>query len=272
MKSLLDKVFVVTGAGNGMGRMITLALISHGAKVAGLDISESYLQETKALLKTNASYFHPYVIDITDETKVTELAQTIYKDFGRVDGLVNNAGIIQPFIKVLALKRKDIDRVMQVNFYGTLHMCRAFLPFLMQQPEASLVNVSSMGGFTPVPGQAIYGASKAAVKLLTEALYAELKGTSVRVSVVFPGAIGTNISQNSGVKMDLSKAEMEKMAKKQKTLAPEKAAAIIVKQAIQEGRYRVLVGNDAKTLDRLSRLFPQFATDTIAKAMKDLLK
>jgi short-subunit dehydrogenase len=161
---------------------------------------------------------------------------------------------------------------MDVNFYGTLSMCRAFLPFLVKRPEANLVNISSMGGFVPVPGQAIYGASKAAVKLLTEALYAELKGTSVKVTVVYPGAIGTNITTNSGVDMNMSKADAEKMAKTQKTLSPESAASIIIEKGIKQNRYRLTVGKDARSLDLMSRFFPKFATNTIAKAMKNLLK
>jgi short-subunit dehydrogenase len=172
----------------------------------------------------------------------------------------------------MQLQTKDIDRVMRVNFYGTLNMCRAFLPYLVKRPEANLVNISSMGGFTPVPGQAIYGASKAAVKLLTEALYAELKGTPVSVTVVFPGAIGTNITKNSGVDMNMSKEDAEKMAKSQKTLSPEKAANMIINLGIKQNRYRLVVGSDASALDKISRLFPKFATNMIAKAMKNLLK
>src|SRR5690606_11676546 len=93
-----------------------------------------------------------------------------------------------------------IDRVMNVNFYGTLYMTKAFLPHFLERKEAHIVNLSSMGGFLPVPGQSVYGASKAAIKILTEGLYAELLETPVNVSVVFPGATNTNITKNSDVK------------------------------------------------------------------------
>lgn len=272
MKNLNGKVFVITGAGNGVGRALTLELLRQGAKVAALDISEAFLKETERVAKPNNKNLRTYVLDITHDEKVLAMPDLIEKGLGPIDGLINNAGIIQPFVKVMHLQNKDIDRVMRVNFYGTLNMCRAFLPKLIQRPEANLVNISSMGGFTPVPGQAVYGASKAAVKLLTEALYAELKDTSVRVTVVFPGAIGTNITTNSGVDMNMSKAEAEKMAKSQKTLSPEKAAGMIVNLGVKQDRYRLVVGNDAKLLDKLSRLFPKFATNMIAKAMKNLLK
>ena len=272
MKNLINKVFVVTGAGNGVGRALTLELLRQGAKVAALDISETYLKETERVAGTKKPYLKTYVIDITNDELVAKIPELIEKDFGHIDGVINNAGIIQPFVKVMQLQTKDIDRVMRVNFYGTLNMCRAFLPYLVKRPEANLVNISSMGGFTPVPGQAIYGASKAAVKLLTEALYAELKGTPVKVTVVFPGAIGTNITKNSGVDMNMSKDDAEKMAKSQKTLSPEKAANMIINLGIKQNRYRLVVGNDASTLDKISRLFPKFATNMIAKAMKNLLK
>jgi short-subunit dehydrogenase len=272
MYVLTNKVFVVTGAGNGMGRELTLNLLKRGARVAAVDISEKFLQETVKLAEVDATQHATFVVDLTNQEAVFALPEAVMKIFGHVDGLINNAGIIQPFIKVMDLKDKDIHRVMDVNFFGTLSMCRAFLPELVSRPEANLVNISSMGGFVPVPGQTIYGASKAAVKLLTEGLYSELKGTSVKVSVVFPGAIGTNITKNSGVKMDLSKADEEKMAKQQKTLAPSVAADIIIRQAVSQNRFRVRVGKDAVMLDRLSRISPKFATDTIAKAMKNLLK
>jgi short-subunit dehydrogenase len=272
MKNLINKVFVVTGAGNGVGRSLTLGLLAKGAHVAAVDISAAFLKETVRVANAFSSNLKTYVIDITNLEAVNALPAMVEKDFGHIDGLINNAGIIQPFIKVMDLKQQDIERVMNVNFYGTLHMCRAFLPTLVKRPIASLINISSMGGFTPVPGQAIYGASKAAVKLLTEALYAELKDTPVQVTIVFPGAIGTNITKNSGVDMKLSKEDAEKMAASQKTLSPEKAADLIITKAVQEGRYRLVVGQDASTLDKLSRINPKFATNMIAKAMKTLLK
>jgi short-subunit dehydrogenase len=272
MKNLINKVFVVTGAGNGVGRSLTLGLLAKRARVAAVDISLPFLKETVRVANTSSSHLKTYVVDITNLEAVNALPAFIEKDFGQIDGLINNAGIIQPFIKVMDLKQADIDRVMNVNFYGTLHMCRAFLPTLVSRPIASLVNISSMGGFTPVPGQAIYGASKAAVKLLTEALYAELKGTSVQVTIVFPGALGTNITKNSGVDMKLSQEDAEKMASSQKTLSPEKAADLIIRKAVQQGRYRLVVGQDASMLDKISRINPKFATNMIAKAMKSLLQ
>jgi short-subunit dehydrogenase len=189
---------------------------------------------------------------------------------GAVDGLINNAGIIQPFVRVNDLEYEAIERVMNVNFYGTLYMTKAFLPHLLKRPEAHIANVSSMGGFLPVPGQSIYGASKAAVKLFTEGLHSELLTTNVRVSVIFPGAIGTNIAANSGVGISQSAAEPGDRRRSIKPLEPGKAAEIIV-DGIERDRYRVMVGSDATFLDRFYRLSPERAANFIFRQMKSLL-
>jgi short-subunit dehydrogenase len=160
-----------------------------------------------------------------------------------------------------------IQRVLDVNLYGTLYMIKAFLPHLLSRPVAHIANISSMGGFLPVPGQTIYGASKAAVKLLTEGLYAELLNTNVRVTLVYPGAIGTNIAANSGIEI---KASADTGKSSIKPLAADKAAQIIV-DAIEQDRYSVLVGQDATFMDFIYRLNPKGAAGFIYKQMKSLL-
>lgn len=260
------KVIVVTGAGNGIGRELALALLAKGATVAGIDIHSNTLEETKTLAGVLAPKFKGYTCDISDRAQVTALFSSIMSDFTCVDGLINNAGIIQPFVKFNELTYGDIDRVMNVNFYGTLYMTKTFLPHLLGRPEAHIVNVSSMGGFLPVPGQTIYGASKAAVKLFTEGLYAELMNTPVRVTVVFPGAIGTNIAQNSGLEIPKGDASTSSMP----MLPPATAAQIII-AAMEANKYRVLVGKDARFMDTITRLNPRRATNFIAEKMKALL-
>jgi len=127
------------------------------------------------------------------------LPPRVVERFGSVDGLINCAGVIQPFVRLHDMDYAAIDRVFDINWHGTLYMTKAFLPLLLARPRAHIVNVSSMGGFIPVPGQTVYGASKAAVKLFTEGLHSELKDTKVHVTCV-PGAVGTNIAANAGVK------------------------------------------------------------------------
>ena len=260
------KVVVVTGAGSGMGREVALELLRRGARVAGVDINEATLGETAALAPGGDEALATFVLSITDRAAVEALPQAVVDRFGSVDGIINCAGIIQPFVRLNDLEYAAIDRVMDVNFRGTLYMTKTFLPWLLKRPEAHIVNVSSMGGFMPVPGQTIYGASKAAVKLMTEGLHSELKDTNVRVTVVFPGAVATNITVNSGVAIPSAPAG----GKEYKTLAADKAARIIL-DGMAQNQFRVLVGSDAKMLDRLYRLHPRRAAGFLANQMKDLL-
>lgn len=260
------KVIVITGAGSGMGREMALQIIARGGKVAGLDRLLEALEETAKLSGARVENFLSIEADIADLKQINKVPEKVMQHFGSVDGIINNAGIIQPFVKVNDLSLDLMQRVMDVNFFGLVYVTKAFLPYLLERPEAHIVNISSMGGFLPVPGQSIYGASKAAVKLFTEGLYAELKDTHVKVSTVFPGAIATNITANSGVDM----SGMEKKSSGMTSLPATDAAAIIL-AGMEADRFHILVGSDSKFLYYLSRLAPEYATNFIAKKMKALL-
>lgn len=263
-----NKTIVVTGAGSGMGRELTLQLLQKQANVVGIDINPNALAETQKIAGVGDDRFKGFAMDITDRAKVAALPDAVIQHFGSVDGIINNAGIIQKFIAVNDLSIEDINRVMNVNFYGTLYMTKAFLPVFLIRPEAHIVNISSMGGFISFPSQTIYGASKAAVKILTEGLYAELKDTNVKVTVVHPGAVITNITENSGLgkpKVDANAAKTSNMS-----LSAPKAAAIIIR-AMEKDKFRVTVGKDATLLDILYRLNPRLATNFIGKMMKKTL-
>ncbi len=263
-----NKTIIVTGGGSGIGRALVLDLLRHGAQVAAADINDATLQETKQLAGEQGKNLSTHILDITDRTAVEQFPKAVMAAHDSVDGVINNAGIIQPFVRINDLDYDAIQKVMQVNFYGMLYMTKAFLPHLMKRPAAHIVNVSSMGGFLPVPGQSVYGASKAAVKLFTEGLSSELAGTNVHVSVVFPGATQTNITQNSGVAAPID--ENSAQAKKYKSLPAEDAAEIIIR-GIEQNKTRIYVGKDSKLMNRLYRLSPSFATNLITKQMKSLL-
>jgi NAD(P)-dependent dehydrogenase (short-subunit alcohol dehydrogenase family) len=265
---LTDKVIVVTGGGNGIGREVVLALLTRGARVAAVDLRPEGLAETSALASAGER-LTTHEVDVTSVEAVAALARDVVDAHGRVDGLVNVAGIIQPFVPFRDLDRAQIEKVMAVNFWGVVATCQEFLPLLLARPEAALVNVSSMGAFVPVPGQTIYGASKAAVKLLTEGLYAELKDTGVRVTAVYPGGVATHITENSGVQMPGNPDLADSKAATSMTSPQDAAEQLVV--GMEKGSYRVVIGKDARMVDRLSRLAPQRATDLIAAKMKALL-
>jgi short-subunit dehydrogenase len=262
------KVLVVTGAGNGVGRAVTLEGLRRGARVAAIDISASGLDETAALAEAGER-LSTHVIDITGREAVAALPAAVTEHHGSVDGLIHCAAIIQPFVRVKDLDDATIERVFDVNWWGTLRLDRAFLPLFLERPEAHIVNVSSMGGFIPVPGQTIYGASKAAVKLLTEALRAECRGTPVRVTVVIPGGMATNMPANSGVSIDVDPEQAAKMASQ---LTTAESAANQILDGMAKNAYRVLIGRDARMMDLLYRVNPSGAAGFIARQMKGLLK
>lgn len=261
---IADRVFVVTGAGSGIGRATARALLGRGARVAAVDLHEQTLEELAQVARAgNRLSLHP--LNVADRAAVEALPAAVVAAHGQVDGLLSIAGIIQPFLPVTQLPLDVAERIVNVNFWGTYYLNQAFLPLLAQRPESCLVNVSSMGALVPVPGQGVYGASKAAVRLLTECLYAELADSSVAVTLVIPGAVGTNITDNSGVQAPTIPA-----GKTPKVTSAEDAATQIV-DAVRDGTFRVLIGSDARMLDRLARVAPVRAITTVANRMKALL-
>lgn len=263
-------VFVVTGAGGGIGSELVLQLLRRGATVAAVDLREDSLDGLRKKAGDGVTTLSTHALDITNKEQVASLPDTVVEAHGQIDGLINCAGIIQPFVRVNDLSYDAIDRVMNVNFFGTLYMTKAFLPFLLKRSEAHLVNVSSMGGFLPVPGQSVYGASKAAVKLLTEGLYAELLDTPVHVSVVFPGATNTGITKNSNVSTpNVASSDTKDLSARM--LPADKAAAIII-NGIEANKPQIFTGSDSMFMNRLYRLNPVRATKFIAKQMKSLLQ
>lgn len=263
-----DKVILVTGAGSGMGRALVLSLLNKGARVAAVDLNKNTLRETIELAGTQRDKVSSHVVNVSDRQAVEALPDEVINAHGVIDGLINNAGIIQPFVRLNDLGYDAIERVMNVNLYGVVYMTKAFLPHLLKRPAAHIVNVSSMGGFFPVPGQTMYGASKAGVKLLTEGLYAELTDTNVRVTVVFPGAIATNISQNSGI--SIPSGTTSESSQSFPTTSAEDAAEMII-NGMERDQFQVYVGNDAKMMNMLYRMSPKRATRFMYNRMKGLL-
>lgn len=260
-----EKVFVITGGGNGIGRQVVLELLRKGATAAAVDLSTTALDETIHLAGGHADRLSVHCVNVTDRQAVTELLNDVIALHGRVDGIVNVAGIIHRFATLDNLTGDELRRVMDVNLWGTVNMCETFKPALRQRPSASIVNISSLSALIPFAGQTFYGATKAAVKQFSEGLHQELAGTSIAVTTVFPGNISTNLSANSGVTM------IDAGGRKVRATTPEAAAQKIVKGLVR-GSFRVLVGTDAAFLDKAVRLAPRRTTEFIGQQMHSVLK
>ncbi|MBN2556511.1 MAG: SDR family NAD(P)-dependent oxidoreductase [Anaerolineales bacterium] len=250
-----------------MGRELAIQLIRKGARVAAADINPDTLAETSLLVGSDALSTH--VVNISDRARVEAFPEEVIGIHGAVDVLINNAGIVQPFLTINALTIEQIERVFSVNWSGVLYMTKAFLPHLKKRPEAHLLNVSSMGGFVPVPGQVAYGASKAAVKLFTEGLMSEYAGTNLGVTIAFPGSVATNITQNAP---DITKEDLERLAATASegdpppTISAAFAAGEMIK-AIEQGKQRIYIGKDSQTINLYSRLFPAGAAEQLRKML-----
>ncbi|MFV0466936.1 MAG: SDR family NAD(P)-dependent oxidoreductase [Lachnospiraceae bacterium] len=258
--NMRGKTIVVTGGGNGVGRELVFQLLRKGVMVLAIDINEEALMETKRMTGNDQNLFW-YTVDIASKEDVFHFAEEAITKHGHIDGIVNNAGIIQPFVNVDSLSLERMEKVMNINYFGTLYMIKAFLPHLLKRPQAHIVNVSSMGGFLPVPGQTVYGSSKAAVKLLSEGLSSELKNTNVKVSVVIPGGIATNIMKNSNI---TTRDKRDKEKGSNLILQPEEAAELILR-GMEKEKLVSYIGKDCKLMHLLMGIRPSLAKGLISR-------
>lgn len=259
----------MTGAGSGIGREVALRLLRRGASVAAVDVRTEPLVELARVAGDSGSQVSQHVVDITNRSAVDALVQEVVRIHGSVTGVVNVAGIIHRFVPLSELTFEEIDRVMAVNFFGTLNMVKSFLPELTSRPRAYILNVASMGGLVPSPGQGAYGASKAAVKMLTDALFVELADTNIRVRLVIPGSVATDIAGNPGIDVAALIARAPRNTPPQRITGAEEAGRQIV-EALSGDEYRTMIGVDAHNIDKESRLAPTRVLETVSARAREM--
>ncbi len=250
MKQFADKVVVVTGAGSGIGRALSLEFARRGARVALSDVNAANAEETAKLAGDNA---RAYVLDVADRAAVLAHAEEIAAEFGGVNVVVNNAGVALG-ATVEEMTFEDYDWLLGINLGGVVNGTKAFLPHLIASGDGHVVNISSVFGFVGVPTQSAYNAAKFAVRGFTEALREEMliARHPVGVSCVHPGGIKTNIVRNSRSGAD----DQEKAAQGFERIArttPEKAAQTILR-GIEKKSARILIGPDAYVIDAIPRV------------------
>jgi NAD(P)-dependent dehydrogenase (short-subunit alcohol dehydrogenase family) len=255
MTDISGKVAVVTGAGSGIGRALAYDLARRGALLAISDVDEIGLAETGRHVRVIGAKVHEQRLDVTDRAAVLGYADRVAEHFGAVHVVINNAGIA--FTGDIAeMTFEQIERVIDVDFWGVVNGTKAFLPHLIASGDGHVVNISSLFGLLAVPGQGAYNAAKFAVRGFTEALNQEmvLNRHPVKVTSVHPGGIKTAIARNAGaVDGQDSAALAEIFDRKLARTSPESAARAILR-AVRGNRARAVVGLDAKVLDLLVRL------------------
>ena len=254
IRTLTDKVVVVTGAASGIGRALASQLAHKGSILALVDINATELEVTRKAITEGGGRATMHNADVASQEQVRRMSAEVIKRHGTVHAVVNNAGaeLIERFDTV---KYEDMEWVMSVNFWGIIHVTRAFLDHLVGHDDAHLVNVSSVMGLKGTASQTIYAASKFAVRGFTESLKQELRGTGVTVSCVYPGVVDTNLVLHARLAEQIDRDAMLRSFQVQALHSAPEAAAAIVK-GILGGKERILIGADARLLDRLQRLFP----------------
>jgi NADP-dependent 3-hydroxy acid dehydrogenase YdfG len=266
MKDFAQKVAVITGAGSGMGRYLALLIAKAGGDVVICDVNEDSLAETKTMLNKYNVAISSHTLDVADKDAIKALPEKVIAQHGKVDMVFNNAGVTYDS-SFEDLEEDQWDFVMDVNLHGVVNMTRAFMPYLRQQPEAAIVNTSSIFGMVAVPRQSVYHATKYAVRGFTESLVKETKDSSIQVHCVHPGHIGTNIlssakfNENTQQEPITSKIfgigtrdEMGEAFKKH-GMHPSRAADMILR-GVKNKKSRIFIGLDAKLIDLSQRILP----------------
>lgn len=250
----MESSAVVTGAGSGIGRAFALELARRGGRVVCADIDEAGAEETVVMVETAGGEALAVTCDVSVEGQVRDLAEAAGEWLGRPPGLViNNAGIGAGGRPVGESSLADWRRTLGVNLWGVIHCCHVFVPGLRAGGGGGIINVASAAGFTAAPGMAAYNVSKAGVVSLSETLAAELAGSGVKVTVLCPTFVRTNIF--GGELIDASAARLAERIARVVGFSADRVARTTL-DAHDRGRLYVMPQLDAKLLWRAKRLLP----------------
>ena len=270
MTAIRGAAAAVTGAAGGIGRALALELAARGCDLSLADRDEAGLQTLAAELgKAGSVKITIHRVDVSEPEQIAAFAQAAIAAHPGLNILINNAGValMGNFDEI---DQAQMDWLMNINFWGVVRSTRAFLPHLAQQREAHIVNLSSIFGIVAPPGQSAYAAAKFAVRGFSESLRHELQiaESPIRLSVVHPGGVATNIARNSrsgsGVSDNARRAEaIERFDAVARTTPAAAAQRIII--GIEKNQPRILIGGDAKLLDLVQRFRPGTYWKLLAK-------
>ena len=262
------KVAVITGAGSGIGRALAVNLAEKGAKLALSDIDTEGLAETVSQAEALGADVKSDRLNVAEREAVLDYAEAVVAHFGEVHQVYNNAGIAYNG-DVENSEFKDIERIIDVDFWGVVNGTKAFLPHVIASGDGHIINISSLFGLIAVPGQSAYNAAKFAVRGFTEALHQEMLVAKhpVKVTCVHPGGIKTAVARNATVANDQNAQTFAEFFDKRLAIhSPEMAAETII-DGVCKGRARVVIGWEAKALDVLARIIGPSYQRIIARAV-----
>jgi short-subunit dehydrogenase len=261
MTAIRGAAAALTGAASGIGRALALELAARGCDLALADRDEAGLAAVAAEIgRAHSQKVTVHRVDVGEPPQIVEFAQAAISAHPGLNIVINNAGVAL-MGQFHEIDQAQMDWLMNINFWGVVHGTRAFLPHLASRREAHIVNLSSIFGIIAPPGQSAYAAAKFAVRGFSESLRHELQlaGSPVRLSVVHPGGIATNIARNSrtgtGVTDNLRRAQTIERFEAMSKTTPQTAALRII-AGIEKNQPRILIGNDARFMDLLQRLRP----------------
>jgi short-subunit dehydrogenase len=250
-------VAVVTGAASGIGAELARQLAAKGCDLALADRNAGQLATVAAEARAKGVKVTEHVLDVSDKKALAALPDAILAEHGRVTLLINNAGVAL-MGRFDQIPLADFEWLMDINFWAPVRLTHAFLPTLLKQPKAHIVNISSVFGLLAPPGQAPYVASKFGVRGFSESLRHELDGTRVKLTVVHPGGIKTAIAANARIPNTIDPALAEEATKKFASmfLTSARTAAATILRGVERQAPRVLIGPDARVIDTVQRLSP----------------
>jgi NAD(P)-dependent dehydrogenase (short-subunit alcohol dehydrogenase family) len=265
-RTLRDKVVVITGAGGGMGREMAVLAAGRGALLALSDWDADALDGTVELVRAQGAEVRGDVVDVSDRAAMAQWATDVVDRFGRVDVLVNNAGVSMSG-HFEDMTYEEFDWILGVNLYGVVHGTKEFLPHLIASGDGVLVNISSLFGLISMPGQSAYNATKYAVRGFTEALREEMmvSGHPVSVTCVHPGGIKTGIARNGRTTAHEDHDRLAAMFDTKLAKMPADKAARIILDGALAGQARVLVGLDAHAMHHFAKLTGSRYQDVVAR-------
>ena len=264
MNEFLGKVAVITGAGSGIGRALAVSLAQQGCNLALADINTESLEQTQVILDSDlfdgSVQVTLHTVDVSQWSDVQALAESVKEQHGRVNLLINNAGVgLGSLFKDASLD--DMRWVMDINYWGVVYGCKAFLPLIKKTGGSTIVNVSSVFGLVTVPMSTAYCSSKFAVRGFSDALRHEVgyMGSDIKVACAFPSGIKTAIAQNSKVTLHTkskTSVEQQKANMEAHFLTTPEQAAMDILNGVRKGKSRIKVGKGSTLMDLASRLFP----------------